>query len=49
MDLFENHRIKSVKSNYDFKKPAFNIEFTIEYDEKYKEEDLIKYIKEKYN
>jgi copper chaperone CopZ len=49
MDLFENDRIKSVKSNFDFKMPAFNIEFTIEYDEKYKEEDLIKYIKAKYN
>ncbi len=49
MDLFENNKIKSVKSNFDFKMPAFNIEFTIEYDEKYKEEDLIKYIKEKYN
>ena len=49
MDLFENDKIKSVKSNFDFKKPAFNIEFTIEYDEKYEEEDLIKYIKEKYN
>ena len=49
MDLFENDKIKSVKSNFDFKMPAFNIEFTIEYDEKYKEEDLIKYIKEKYN
>ena len=49
MDLFENDKIKSVKSNFDFKMPAFNIEFTIEYDEKYKEEDLIKYIKEMYN
>ena len=49
MDLFENDRIKSVKSNFDFKKPAFNIEFIIEYDEGYEEEDLIKYIKEKYN
>ena len=49
MDLFENDKIKSVKSNFDFKMPTFNIEFTIEYDEKYKEEDLIKYIKAKYN
>lgn len=47
MDLFENDKIKSVKSNFDFDKPAFNIEFTIEYDEDYKEEDLIEYIKEK--
>ena len=49
MDLFENDRVKSVKSNFDFKKPASNIEFIIEYDEGYEEEDLIKYIKEKYN
>lgn len=49
MDLFENDRIKSVKSNFDFKTPAFNIEFIIEYDEKYEEKDLIKYIQEKYN
>ena len=49
MDLFENDRIKSVKSSFDFKMPAFNIEFIIEYDEKYEEVDLIKYIKEKYN
>lgn len=49
MDLFENDKIKSVKSNFVFDKPAFNIEFTIEYDENYKKEDLIKYIKEKYN
>lgn len=49
MDLFENDRIKSVKSNFDFNKTAIKIEFVIEYDEKYKEEDLIKYIKEKYN
>ena len=49
MDLFENDKIKSVKSNFDFNKPAFNIEFTIEYDEDYKDEELIKYIKEKYN
>ncbi len=49
MDLFENENIKSVKSNFDFNIPAFNIEFIIEYDEKYKEEDLIKYIKEIYS
>ncbi len=47
MDLFENDRIKSVKSNFNYKMPAFNIEFIIEYDEKYNEEELIKYIKEK--
>ena len=48
-DLFENERIKSVKSNFDYNKPNFDIEFIIEYDENYKEEDLIKYIKEKFN
>ena len=49
MDLFENNKIKSVKSNFDFNKPAFNIEFLIEYNENYSEQELIKYIKEKYN
>ena len=49
MDLFENIRVKSVKSNFDHKKRAINIEFTIEYDEEYTEEELIDYIKEKYN
>lgn len=48
MDLFENDKIKSVKSNFDFIKPAFDVEFFIEYDENYDEKDLIKYIKEKY-
>ena len=48
MDLFENEKIESVKSNFDFNKSAFNIEFKIEYEEGYKEEELIKYIKEKY-
>ena len=48
MDLFENERIKSVKSNYDYNKPAFNIEFEIKYDEKYSEKELIEYIKEKW-
>jgi len=47
-DLFENDNIKSVKSNFNHDMPAYNIEFTIEYDENYKEEDLIKYIKDKY-
>ena len=49
MNLFENDRIKSVRSNFDFNKPAFNIEFLIEYNENYSEQELIKYIKEKYN
>jgi len=48
MDLFENDKIKSVKSNYDFKAHYSNIEFIIEYDEMCEEKDLIKYIKEKY-
>ncbi len=46
MDLFENKKVKSVRSNYDYFN-AYNIEFIIEYDEKYSEEELIKYIKEK--
>jgi len=48
-DLFENEKIKSVKSNFDYNKSNFDIDFIIEYDENYKEEDLIKYIKEKFN
>lgn len=49
MDLFENKKIKSVKSNFNYNVPAFNIEFIIEYDEEYSEEELLNYIKEKYN
>ena len=49
MDLFENEKIKSVKSNFDFNKPAFDIEFLIEYSKDYSEQELIQYIKEKYN
>lgn len=49
VNLFENDRIKSIKSNFDFAKPVFNIEFIIEYDEEYKDEDIVIYIKEKYN
>jgi hypothetical protein len=49
MDLFENKKIKSVKSNFDFNKPAFDIEFIIEYDKEYREEELIKYLKDKSN
>ena len=48
-DLFENEHIKSVKSNFNYQRPAFNIKFIIEYDNDYTEEELIKYIKEKYN
>ena len=47
MDLFENEKIKSIKSNFEFNKPAFNIEFIIEYDKNYNDEDIIKYINEK--
>ena len=49
MDLFENDKIKSVKSNFDFDKPAFNVEFFIEYSEEYTQQELIEYLKEKYN
>lgn len=44
MDLFDNELVKSVKSNYDFNKPAYNIEFVIEYFENYNKFELIKYI-----
>ena len=47
MNLFENNKVKSVKSNFDIEKGFFNIEFIIEYIKDYKEQDLIKYIKEK--
>lgn len=49
MELFKNDKIKSVKSNFDLNKPTVNIEFIIEYYDNYSEEELIKYIKEKYN
>ena len=49
MDLFENDKIKSVKSNFDFNKPPFDIEFLIEYDDNCDEQELKKYIKLKYD
>ncbi len=42
--LFEDKNIKSAKSNFDYKKSAFNIEFTIEYNDNYSEDDVIKII-----
>lgn len=44
--LFENEFIKSAKSNFDFNKPAYNIELVIEYKNDYNENKLIEYIKE---
>lgn len=45
--LFGNENIKSVNSNFDFAEPAFNIEFTIEYNEELlSEEQLINIIEE---
>lgn len=46
-ELYENNNIKSVKSNFEFDKPAFDIEFIIEYNEKGSEQEMIKYIKDK--
>lgn len=46
-ELFENELINSVKSNFDFSKPAFNIKFSIEYDKNYSEDELKKYIEER--
>lgn len=43
--LFDNKFINSVKSNYKFDKPLYNIEFIIEYDNTYEEIKLIEYIK----
>ena len=48
MDLFLNKKINAVKSNFDNNNPTFNVEFIIEYCEDYSEEDLIRYINEKY-
>ncbi len=47
--LFNNKLINSVKSNYDYEKPFFNIELSIEYDVSLKEKDIIKCIKENIN
>ena len=44
MDLFKNEKVKSVKSNFDPNKSVLNIEFIIEYDENYSEDELIRYI-----
>ena len=44
--LFDNQFIKSVKTNFEFDEPAFNIEFVIEYEEKLTEKELIKLIKD---
>lgn len=46
-DLFDNEFVISVKSNFDFNKPAFNIEFFIGYSNDYDENKLLQYIKEK--
>lgn len=45
-ELFKNEYIKSVESNFDFYKPAFNIELLIEYDKNYSRKELINYILE---
>lgn len=46
-DLFDNEFVISVKSNFDFNTPCFNIELLIEYKNNYGEDKLIVYIKEK--
>ena len=43
-ELFKNEYIKSVKSNFDFNKPAFNIELLVEYNENYNTKELKKFI-----
>jgi len=48
-DLFNNEFVNSVKSNFFFHNPAFDIEFLIEYSDSYDKNKLIKYIKEKIN
>ena len=49
MDLFENEKIKSVKSNYDYNKATFDVDFIIEYDENYDEQKTIDFINERFN
>lgn len=44
-ELFKNNDIKSVKSNFEFNKPAFNIELRIEYNINCSEEEIVEYIK----
>ena len=44
-NLFKNENINSVTSDFDDSKRIVDANFTIEYKEDYKEEDLIKYIK----
>lgn len=46
-ELFDNEFIISAKSNFDFNKPAFNVELFIEYSDHYNENELVQYIKEK--
>ena len=45
-ELFENDKIKSVKTNFDMHN-KFNINLIIEYSEKYPKEELINYIEAK--
>ena len=47
--LFENKFVNSVKTDYKFDKPLYNIEFIIEYDNTYEEIKLIEYINEEIN
>ncbi len=44
--LFNNQFIKSVNTNFSFDKPAFNIEFIIEYEENLNPDKIIKLIKD---
>lgn len=44
-ELYEQDYIKSAKSNFDFNASAYDIEFTIEYDSKYKEDEINKLLK----
>lgn len=43
-ELFKNENIKSITSNYVIGGDASNINFTIEYKDNYKKEDLINYL-----
>ena len=40
-DLYDNKNVKSVKSDFNFKSPALNVGFTIEYDKAYDKDELL--------
>ncbi len=43
-EMFNNQNVKSLSSNFDFLKPALDIEINIEYSKDISEKDMLKYI-----